>query len=112
MVRFLSLIRSLCQQSVDFVLIGGMAAVAQGSNYLTRDMDICYSRDKVNLERLSKALEPFLPRPRDAPPNLPFVLDVATLRNGCNFTLTTNAGDLAARGKSPAQTEVCATIAV
>lgn len=31
---------------------------------------------------------------RGAPPGLPFKLDVATLRNGLNFTLTTAVGDL------------------
>jgi hypothetical protein len=31
---------------------------------------------------------------RGAPPGLPFVLDVPTLRNGLNFTLTTKLGDL------------------
>ncbi len=94
MVRFHPLITVLCQHKVDFVLIGGMAAVAQGSSYLTRDIDVCYAREEPNLQRLASALGPFAPRLRDAPPGLPFVLDVPTLRAGCNFTLTTSAGDL------------------
>lgn len=93
MVRFRPLISALCQQNVDFVLIGGIAAVAQGSAYLTWDMDICYSRVAPNLDRLVKALQPFEPHLRGAPSSLPFVLDVPTLKAGCNFTLTTNAGN-------------------
>lgn len=94
MVHFQPLISALCKEGVDFVVIGGLAAVAQGSAYLTGDLDVCYSRTDTNLERLSKALEPLHVRLRGAPPDLPFVLDAKTLRAGCNFTLTTDEGDL------------------
>ena len=43
---------------------------------------------------ISSVLKPFSPYLRGAPPGLPFVLDVQTLRNGLNFTLTTKLGDL------------------
>ena len=41
-----------------------------------------------------RAIAPLSPRMRGADPSLPFFWDVATLRSGCNFTLTTDAGDL------------------
>ncbi len=88
------LLAELHAQGVEFVIIGGMAAVAQGSAFLTADLDLCYSRKKENLERLAKALARFNPALRDAPKTPPFRLDAASLRSGMNFTLTTEAGDL------------------
>jgi hypothetical protein len=81
------LLTALCNANVQFVVIGGMAAVAQGSAYVTADLDICYQRQQSNHQRLSRALEPFKPRLRGAPDDVPFVLDAATLKSGMNFTL-------------------------
>lgn len=89
-----NLIKELHRLEVEFVIIGGMAAVAQGSAYLTLDLDLCYSRKKENLEKLAKALAPFNPSLRGAPRGLPFQLDERTLRLGLNFTLTTDLGDV------------------
>ena len=88
------LVRTLYDQDVEFVIIGGAAAVLQGSAYVTADLDICYSRDKENLKKLAAALGPLHPSLRGAPKNLPFQLDAGTLRSGLNFTLTTDLGDL------------------
>jgi hypothetical protein len=71
-----------------------VALVLHGSARVTRDLDIAYARSDLNLERVSAALRPFEPRLRGAPANLPFRLDVPTLRSGLNFTLTTSAGDI------------------
>jgi len=87
-------LKSLHASEVRFIIIGGMAAIAQGSAYLTADIDFCYSRDKDNLEKLARALVPFHPRLRDAPGDLPFKLDAATLSSGLNFTLSTDFGDV------------------
>lgn len=89
-----SFLKELHRLGVEFVIIGGMAAVAHGSAYLTLDLDLCYSRKKENLEKLTQALAPFHPSLRGAPPDLPFTLDVSALRAGMNFTLTTDLGDL------------------
>ena len=88
------LLKQLHCHAVKYILIGGMAAVAQGSSYLTADVDLCYARDDDNLERLAKALAPFHPTLRGAPPDLPFRLDAPTLRSGLNFTLSTDIGDV------------------
>ncbi len=89
-----SLLKELHRLEVEFVIIGGMAAVAHGSAYLTVDLDLCYSRKKENLEKLAHALEPFHPLLRGAPQNIPFSLDVSTFKSGLNFTLATDLGDL------------------
>jgi hypothetical protein len=57
-------------------------------------VDVIYNRNKANYEQIVKLLQPLQPYLRGAPPGLPFVLDVPTLRNGLNFTLTTDLGDL------------------
>jgi hypothetical protein len=46
------------------------------------------------LKRVFEALSPWNPRPRDLPPDLPFVFDISTLRNGTNFTFETSIGDI------------------
>lgn len=88
------LLEALSKAQVRFVIIGGMAAVAQGSSWVTADLDLCYARDLDNLERLARALAPFRPRLRGAPEELPFALDTRTLRSGMNFTLSTAVGDV------------------
>ncbi len=85
-------IQRLCDSGVDFVVIGGWAAIFHGSVYLTNDLDICYSRDRNNLAKLALALAPYHPHPRGFPDSLPFVWDTATLANGTIFTLTTQLG--------------------
>ncbi len=88
------LVTSLVKEHIDFVIIGGIALVLHGSGRVTRDLDICYSREGENLNRLSRALKPLHPALRGAPADLPFALDAATLQSGLNFTLTTEAGDI------------------
>ena len=83
-------IQRLCDAGVEFVVIGGWAAIFHGSAHLTNDLDICYSRDRENLARLTDAMAPYHPRPRGFPDGLPFVWDAKTLSNGTMFTLTTD----------------------
>ena len=55
----------LVQHNVQFVLIGGGAAIAHGLARTTYDVDIVYSRDNGNLQRLVEALKgthPYLSR--------------------------------------------------
>jgi predicted nucleotidyltransferase len=95
------LLKELNRLGVESIIIGGMAAVAHGSAYLTMDLDLCYSRTSENVEKLAEALATFQPSLRGAPPDLPFHLDAATIRSGMNFTLSTNFGDLDILGEVP-----------
>ena len=88
------IIPGLVNAQIDFILIGGKAAILHGSARVTYDTDIVYDRGRANLERLVEFLKPYQPYLRGAPPGLPFSLDLPTLRNGLNFTLTTTLGDL------------------
>lgn len=99
MTDFEQLFHRLTDESVEFVVIGGLAVIAHGHVRATLDLDICYGRTPENLERLERALAPLRPRLRGAPAELPFFWDVQTLRNGLNFTLTTTAGDIDVLGE-------------
>jgi hypothetical protein len=89
-----ALLRHLAGGQVEFVLIGGLAMIAQGSASTTKDLDICYSRSPKNMAALATTLAPLHPYLRGAPPGLPFHFDAATIQAGLNFTLTTDLGDI------------------
>jgi hypothetical protein len=92
--NFEGLLLALTNEQVDFIVVGGAAAIAHGASRLTQDLDIVYGRTGENLKRLVKALGPVRPYLRGAPPGLPFIFDEQALRNGLNFTLTTDLGDI------------------
>ncbi|HEY7649103.1 MAG TPA: hypothetical protein VID04_08880 [Methylomirabilota bacterium] len=94
MTDFKALVRALADAGVEFILVGGVAAIAHGSARLTRDVDVVYRRSPDNLGRLVLSLAPYHPYLRGAPPGLPFRWDQATLQRGLNFTLTTDLGSL------------------
>jgi hypothetical protein len=84
----------MCDAEVEFVVVGGVAATIHGSAHATYDLDVCYSRTKGNLTRLKSALEPYRPRPRGFPKELPFIWDEATLRNNSVLTLQSDLGNI------------------
>jgi hypothetical protein len=47
-----TLVTRLAAARVDFVLVGALAAVAQGAPLTTHDVDIVHNRDPDNVERL------------------------------------------------------------
>ena len=83
----------LTAHGVDFVVIGGIAAVLHGSPRVTQDVDVCFATDDANLDVLGKVLIELEARLRGVPDDVPFVADRATLRRVEVLTLETNAGD-------------------
>jgi len=75
-------------------MIGGFAGRLHGSPTVTNDLDICYARDRENLERLAAALVELRATLRGAPPRVPFRLEAKTVAAGDHFTLSTDAGNL------------------
>ena len=94
MIQFKKMLDWLADHQVDFVIIGGVAANLHGSARSTFDLDVCYSRERDNLDRLARALISINARLRNAPLGLPFKLDAETLRRGLNFTFASDLGDL------------------
>ena len=60
-VDLAQVIPPLVRANVDFILIGGMAAILHGSARVTFDVDLVYSRTHENIERLAAALAPYRP---------------------------------------------------
>lgn len=96
-----ALLQALNQYQVEYIVVGGVAALAHGSARLTQDLDIVYSRSPQNLDRLVLALRGVKPYLRGAPPGLPFIWDRATLAHGLNFTLETSLGLIDLLGEIP-----------
>ena len=87
----------LVRANVRFVVIGGVAATAQGSARITEDLDVCYDPAPDNAEGLARLLNDwnarlYLPREPNTP--LPFVIDAKTFRDAPNLTLVTDLGRL------------------
>jgi len=38
---------------VEFIIVGGVAAILNGLGYTTYDLDVVYSRERANIENLS-----------------------------------------------------------
>lgn len=55
--KFLEILRLLRESGADFVIVGGLAGVLNGAPIHTLDLDIVYSRDAANVERLLTVLE-------------------------------------------------------
>lgn len=89
-----ALLRALAAAGAEVIVVGGVAATAQGSARVTMDLDLVYRRGAENERRVVAALAPLSPYLRGAPPGLPFRWDEETVRRGLNFTLTTTHGDV------------------
>jgi hypothetical protein len=92
------LVEVLTDHPVRFVIVGGVAVSLHGLDRASDDLDVCYARDRENLEVLAKALAPLHPKVRGAEAS-PFTLDAPALRRGLNFSLQTDAGPLDLRGE-------------
>jgi hypothetical protein len=90
-----AILRVLAEHGVDFILIGGFAAVVHGSPLLTRDVDVVPEPSRDNLTRLSDALRALEAKVRvgDEEP-LPFAHDATSLAASVFWNLSTRHGDL------------------
>ncbi len=109
------LLAVLTTHGVDFVLIGGMAAVLHGDVGVTVDVDVVPDRREDNLESLANALRELEARIRTEgePEGLPFDCSAAFFKNmpaESFVNMTTNAGDLDVTFK-PAGTDGFADLA-
>ncbi len=56
-IRFLDILGTLCDHDVDFVVVGGVAAILEGAPVSTFDLDILHDPSEENHRRLLAALE-------------------------------------------------------
>ena len=55
--KVVATLRSLCERDIQFVLVGGLAAVLNGAPVDTYDVDVVHSREPANIERLLSFLQ-------------------------------------------------------
>jgi hypothetical protein len=91
--EFRVILEVLARHQVDFVVVGGVAAVLQGAPVSTFDLDIVHSRDEANLGRLTRALQELDAYYRERP-ELRRLPDYERLRGGGHHLLITRAGPL------------------
>jgi len=86
------LLKLLLDNEVEFVLIGGFAAVVHGCTVLTQDVDVCISFDEDNMRRLLAALKDHDPRFRQN--KEPIDKSAKALSRMKNLYLITDMGSL------------------
>ena len=85
----------LAEEQVDFVVLGGFAAIVHGSPLPTEDIDVIPSRDLPNLERLATALKRLGAKIRRSDEPVETKIDAAFLLNMPRMlNLVTSLGDL------------------
>lgn len=98
---FEALLAALIDTGAAFIVVGGIAGILHGAGRATYDLHVVYDRSPENRDRVVRALAPFAPYLRGAPPGLPFRWDAATVASGLNFTLTTTSGAIDLLGEIP-----------
>lgn len=91
---FLNLLFRCAKANVDFVVVGGFAAVVHGCTLVTQDIDICCDFGPDNLLRLQTAVLDLHPVHRMTPNRLRLELTCETAKHYTNLYLDTDAGQL------------------
>lgn len=92
MQNFSQLLQRLADAGLDFVIVGGYAAITHGSAYLTRDVDICAVLTEENVARLRQALADWNPKHRMTPQRLSFLTHPPVGQPLNNLYLQTDMG--------------------
>lgn len=62
MIQFRELLRRLKAAELEFVVVGGVAAVLHGAGEPTRDLDVCIRRDLASWRRVHAVIHDLHPR--------------------------------------------------
>ena len=95
------ILRRLTTRGVDYVVVGGIAAVLHGSARNTFDLDLCFATDRANLDALGAVLVELGARLRGVDGDLPFVPDGDALARVELLMLETAAGNLDVLARPP-----------
>jgi predicted nucleotidyltransferase len=91
---FKILLSKLAENNFDFILVGGFAAAAYGSTYVTYDLDVCAVLSPENIEKLRSILADIHPKHRITQNKPSFIDTPDTLESINNIYLETDVGVL------------------
>lgn len=89
-----NLLKFLIKSPLDFVLVGGLAAVIHGCNQTTRDIDICLILSPEKIQALRGMLRPIHPKLRTSKEKLSFLEFPKELTDVKSLYLETDLGVL------------------
>ena len=89
-----SLLDRLIRQEVEFVIVGGFAAMAHGVSLVTQDIDVCCRFTPDNLLRLQEAVKDLPPYHRMTPKQIPLHFTRENMAGVKNMYLMTDLGQL------------------
>jgi predicted nucleotidyltransferase len=92
MQEFRKLLHRLTDSGIEFVIVGGYAAMSHGSSVMTRDLDICTVLSPDNMEKLRRTLADWNPKHRMTPQRLSFLEHPAPGVELQNLYLETDVG--------------------
>lgn len=101
MADLTDIIERLAEHDVDFVLVGGLAAVTYGSSMATQDIDICCDFSTGNLLRIQTALGGLNPIHRMTTNRIPLELTDENCKSLKNLHLDSDSGKLDCLGEVP-----------
>ncbi len=86
-----ALLECLLSRDIDFVLIGGFAAVVHGSTMITQDLDICTAITEEGVTKLRDALKDLHPihqmNPTLRHSFLDYPVDISSIKSGVKCEL-------------------------
>jgi hypothetical protein len=98
---YLRLLEALTSSGVDFVIVGGTAAVLHGSAMATYDLDVLMPFTPENCEGLLAAVAPLHPRLSHTVDKRPVAFSAEQLTHFKNLYLLTDLGRLDVLGSLP-----------
>jgi hypothetical protein len=87
-----NLLQRLCDADIEFVVVGGFAAMLHGSSLMTRDLDVCAVLTRDNVSKLRHALRDLHPTHRLTPDKLSFLDNPVAEVEVRNLYLRTDLG--------------------
>ncbi|MDA0840894.1 MAG: hypothetical protein O3B01_12715 [Planctomycetota bacterium] len=93
------LVARLVEHEIEFVVVGGVAAIAHGVSVATFDVDVCCRMTETNLLKIQRALSELNPFHRMTPQKLPLGLTAENCRGLKNLYIQSDWGQLDCLGE-------------
>ena len=88
------IVQRLIENQVEFVIVGGYAAIAHGVTVTTFDVGVCSPLTLENLEKIYRSLADLHPYHRETPQEIPFIMPDDFRRKLRNLYLHTDLGQI------------------